>query len=75
MKIARKYPRGKYTEDDEGEITFAIAADPRNRKVVIQFGKPVAWLGLDPEDAEALGRMLITKAHEASGEPLEKGAK
>lgn len=65
-----KYPGGKYTQEDEGAIGVGIAADPRNRKVVIQFGKPVAWLGLDPEHAETLAQSLLEKAREARGEPL-----
>lgn len=70
-----KYPRGKYTSADEGELSIAIASDPRNRKVMFEFGKPIAWLALDPEQAEALGRLLIAKARDARGEPLEGGTK
>lgn len=66
------YPRGRYTRDDEGELAIAIAADPRTRKIRIEFGKPIAWLALDPEHAEALAQMLVQKAREARGELLEK---
>ena len=62
-----EYPQGKYTEDDEGELNIALAADPRNGKVLMHFGKPIVWLGMSPEDAEALAVRLIAKAREARG--------
>ena len=46
-----QYPYGKLNPDDEGEIRIAIAHDPHNRTVVIDFGKPVAWIGLPPQHA------------------------
>jgi hypothetical protein len=62
-----RYPEGKLGEHDEGEIAFAVAADPKNKKVLIDFGKPVAFLGMNPEQAVALGEMLIAKAGELKG--------
>jgi len=57
-----RYPQGKLNEHDEGEIAFAIAADPKNKKVLIDFGKPVAFIGMDKSQAIQLGQMLIAKA-------------
>jgi hypothetical protein len=62
-----KHPRGKLTADDEGEIMCDIAADAKNRKVLVNFGKPVVWIGFDPEQAVALAEMLLDKAHQARG--------
>jgi len=62
-----RYPEGKLGKHDEGEIAFAVAADPKNKKVLIDFGKPVAFLGMNPEQAVALGEMLIAKAGELKG--------
>lgn len=62
-----KYPQGKLSSTDEGEIQFAVGSDPRARKVVIDFGKPVAWLGMDPGDAEVLAQKLIEHARRARG--------
>lgn len=59
-----KYPRGKLHESDEGEIRFAVAADVLNKKVIINFGKPVAWMGMEKEQALALGQSLIARANE-----------
>lgn len=59
-----KYPSGKLDELDEGELQFAIAADPAKKKVLINFGKPVAFIGFDPEQAISLGELLINKGKE-----------
>lgn len=62
-----QYPRGQLTHADEGEIQFAIGSDPRTGKVIIDFGKPVAWLGMDAADAERLAAKLLEHAAKAKG--------
>jgi hypothetical protein len=54
------FPKGKLTKADEGEISFLVGA--KNDKVILQFGTPVAWMGMTPEQAVDLGEMLIQKA-------------
>ena len=55
-----KFPGGKLTENDEGELAFAVM-DFRG-KVVINFGSPVASLGMSPEEARALADSLRERA-------------
>lgn len=57
-----RFPQGKYTEHDEGEIAFGVAADKNAGKVIINFGKPTAWVGMDREQALALAELLLQKA-------------
>lgn len=52
------HPRGKLHPDDQGGLRMAIAADARNGIVRVDFGKPVAWLGLDKATALALADNL-----------------
>lgn len=59
----KKFPQGKLRQDDEGELRFGVAV--AGSKVVVNFGKPVAWLGMDADLAETFGHMLIEKAREA----------
>ena len=54
------FPQGKLTKSDEGEIQFMVGA--KNDKVILQFGTPVARMGMTPEQAVDLGEMLIQKA-------------
>ncbi len=58
------FPRGKADEHDEGELRMALAADPANAIVRIEFGKPIAWIGLSATDARELASALVEKAAE-----------
>jgi hypothetical protein len=57
-----RFPLGKLTEADEGEIAFGVAADKAHGKVIINFGTPTAWVGMDREQAIALADSLRQKA-------------
>ena len=59
-----RFPLGKLTPDDEGEIQFAVAADPQTKTVILDFGKPIVWLGLPRGDAKKLAEMLMEKIKE-----------
>jgi len=50
-------------EDDEGELDLALAV--AEGQVYIHFGKPVAWLGMSPQDARAFAGHVLEKANEA----------
>jgi len=60
-----EFPDGKLNKNDEGEIRFAVVLD--DNKVCLDFGKPTAWVGMLPEQAKELGRMLISYAEDAEG--------
>lgn len=62
-----EFPRGKIHEADEGEIKIGIAFDRRTGTIILDFGKPIAVLGLSPEQASEIGGMLIDKAMNARG--------
>lgn len=55
-----RFPKGKLNDDDEGELLFMIGKE--NGNVVLDFGKPVTWLGLPPEDAVSLAEALVQAA-------------
>lgn len=60
-----KFPHGKLHPSDEGELQFGVATD--GKVVLIQFGKPIAWLGLPPDKARALAKVLIEHADRIDG--------
>lgn len=60
-----KYPQGKLTPKDEGEIRIAVGS--KDGKVVMDFGKPTAWIGMDPEQADAIADSLREHARAARG--------
>lgn len=57
-----QFPRGKLNNNDEGELAIGIAI--KDRTIIIDFGKQVAWLGLDANTAEMLANNLIEKANQ-----------
>lgn len=69
-RAKRTYSEGRVGAKDEGDLAMAIAADPEHGIVVIEFGKPITWLGLGPRDAVALAKSLVEKARQVSKEPL-----
>lgn len=58
-----EYPMGKLTASDEGAIQFQIGV--KNGKVVMDFGTPTAWVGMDPQQAADLATILLKRAREA----------
>lgn len=59
-----EFPQGKMHEEDEGELGISIGHTAEG-KIVIDMGKPVAWLGMDPEEARAFAEGLMKHAAEA----------
>lgn len=61
-----KFPRGKLTENDEGELRIAVGS--RNGAVVMDFGKPTSWIGFTPEQADQIADSLREHARSLRGE-------
>jgi O-acetyl-ADP-ribose deacetylase (regulator of RNase III) len=58
------FPEGQLTKTDEGAIQFAIGE--KDGKVVIDFGTPVHWLGMTPQQAADFASAIIKRAREAA---------
>lgn len=59
-----RFPYGKASSDDEGELRLAIGSDIANGIIRIEFGKPISWLGLPSHQARELAKLLMDKADE-----------
>ena len=57
------HPEGRLTDKDDGALQYAVAQT--GGKVIVNFGTPVSWIGMNPEDAEAMANVLMAKAREA----------
>jgi hypothetical protein len=57
-----QFPQGKVQDSDEGELRMGVAYDKLNGIVRVEFGKPVAWLGLPPPEARQLAELLMLHA-------------
>lgn len=51
------HSRGKMHASDEGDLRMAIGHTAS--EVVIDFGKPVAWIGLEPDKVEELAKTML----------------
>ena len=56
------FPNGQMSKHDEGAIQFAIGE--QDGKVVMDFGTPVHWFGMTPEEAADLASLLLKRARE-----------
>lgn len=58
------FPEGKLNADDEGGIVIGVTSV--EGKVIVDFGKSVAWLGLNPQDAMNIASTIVMHARKAA---------
>lgn len=68
-KLRAKEPDGKLppirlTPGDEGDIRFSIGTSMDKKRVVMNFGKQIRWVGMSRNQAIDVGRALIKSAKE-----------
>jgi hypothetical protein len=57
-RAQRAWPEGRVSGDDDGELAFAVGPHPEQELVVIDFGKPVEWTAMPPQQAIELAQAL-----------------
>ena len=57
------FPEGQLTKTDEGAVQFSVGE--KNGKVVLDFGTPVNWVGMNPQQAADLATLLLKHARSA----------
>lgn len=67
LGATQRTPAGQMHETDEGEIRMGVANDPSRLKVYLNFGKPIAWIGMSPDEARELGETLIEHSRTVRG--------
>lgn len=63
-----QFPKGKVIPEDEGElaINFRIGIGLNNDAVVVmEFGKEISWIGLEPDMVDGLCAQLQTSKKQA----------
>lgn len=58
------FPEGKLTKSDEGAIQFGVGE--KDGKVVLDFGTPVAWIGMSPQQAADFASTVLKRAREVA---------
>ena len=54
------FPRGMLNGSDEGGLQIAISV--LDKTVIVAFGTPVEWIGLDKDTAIAVANGILEKA-------------
>lgn len=62
-KTFGEYPDGRLNSDDAGALPLAIGS--ADGKVVMEFPKPVAWIGFTGDQAMEIAQTLIKHARKA----------
>ena len=55
-----KFPRGKFNAHDEGELRIGVAH--KDKTVIIDFGTPTKWIGLDADGALEFATLITSHA-------------
>lgn len=59
-----KLPPIRLTPQDQGDIRFSVGVSMDKKRVVINFGKQIRWVGMNRNQAIEVGRALIKSAKE-----------
>ena len=62
-----EFPEGKLDETDEGELRLVVGGY-KDGTVAINFGKPIAWLGMKPQQAADFATAILKCAREVAKE-------
>lgn len=58
-----KFPSGKLCNDDKGELKIEISIHDKDKVILINFGNPIGWVGLNPKLARDMAKALIDCAN------------
>jgi len=64
-----KFPEGKISPDDKGELGIHISIDDKNKQVRLDFKEPIVWLSFGPE----MGIQFAACLHAACMDLLSQG--
>lgn len=70
-RARRTYSSGRIGATDDGDLAFAVGPHPDKELVCIDFGKPVEWVAMQPQQAIELAQSLIKQARAISTHPLK----
>ena len=69
-RARRSFSEGRIGPTDDGDLAFSVGTHPNKPLVCIDFGKPVEWVAMGPQQAIELAQSLIKQARSVSTEPL-----
>lgn len=70
-RAQRSYSDGRKGATDDGDVAFAVGPHPEHELVVLDFGKPVTFVSMAPQQAVELAQALIKHSRALSTEPIK----
>lgn len=70
-RAERSWSDGRLGATDDGDLAFAVGPHPEHELVVIDFGKPVEFVSMPPQQAVELAQALIKHARAIATEPVK----
>ena len=58
-----KFPKDQMNEDDHGELKVAMGINKEHKRIMIDFGKKISWIGMEAEEARELAKSLLENAN------------
>jgi hypothetical protein len=69
-RAKRTWSDGRLGATDDGDLAFAVGPHPEHELVVIDFGKPVEFVSMPPQQAIELAQTLIKHARAMATMPI-----
>lgn len=69
-RAKRSWSDGRLSATDDGDLAFAVGPHPEHELVVIDFGKPVEFVAMQPQQAIELAQALIKHARAIAKTPV-----
>lgn len=73
LGATNEFPDGKITEHDEDGLMFNVGHTPDFKRIVIEFGKPISWMAMDPSEAETVARGILSHVKKCKREKGTRG--
>lgn len=69
-RAKRQWSDGRIGPHDDGDLAFAIGPHPDRELVVMDFGKPVEFVAMTPQQAIEMAQSLIKQARAIATTPV-----
>jgi hypothetical protein len=70
-RAKRTWSDGRIGATDDGDLAFAIGPHPEHELVVLDFGKPVTFVAMPPQQAIEMAQALIKHARAIATTPVK----
>ena len=63
-KAKEQFSKPPISDDDQGDLAFAITTDEKHGVVRLRFAKPVVWLAMEPDMARTFCNAILERVNQ-----------